>query len=582
MAGKCILFADADQQALQEFRGIMGPEWHVTNVTDGNAALVEMESRPADVIVACIDLPGLDGAELLNRIRVAHPETVRFIGASRDTKQRVIGHMVGGHQFLAKPFDGKSLKTTIERSVSTNHLIVNATMRELISSIRTLPTIPSLYLEVISALNNPNATTEEVGAIVAKDMAMTTKMLQVLNSAYFSLPQPITDPAEAVGLLGFESVKSLIMSVKLMSQYDKVKPVYFSIDSIWKHSTNVAWIAKQFAILEVGDPVLAASAYTAGLTHDLGKVILAANFDQQYSGAHALARKQQLPLWEVEREIFGATHGELGAYLFGLWGMPADIIEAAAFHHQPSRAPTKTFSPLTAVHAANALEYEGNPGSSGLVAATFDLDYLRGLGLGDRLDTWRDAVSSISTPAPQPQRRSQPVSTKVSSTEPASPVMAATTDSQEQAVGSARSWSWIKVLYGALGVAAVVGLIGWLSYIQPESAETQTKAPITTPVAVAVPSPPKPAVVPAPVAKAAPLPVVAPTPVRVVLPSAADMAFNDLKLQGIFFSAHRPAAIVNGRLTHVNESVAGCRVVAISSTSVTFEFQSHRRTISLK
>ena len=406
MAGKRILFADADKTAFEEFCKAMGSQWQVAYVASGMAALTEMQNQPCDIVVACIDLPELDGAELLNHIRVSYPETIRFISAPADMKERVISSMVGGHQFLAKPFDPVTLPLTIERSISADYLIVNANMRELVGRIRTFPTIPSLYLEVIAALNNPDATTvRRSGAIVAKDMAMTTKMLQVLNSAYFSLPRSITDPAEAVGILGFETVKSLIMSVKLMSQYDKIKPVYFSIDAIWRHSTRVARIAREFTLVEIGDPTLSAAAYTAGLMHDLGKVILAANFDQQYSGAHALAKRQGLPLWDEEKDNFGANHGEIGAYLFGLWGMPQNIIEAAALHHHPIRAHEKTFSPLTAVHIANALEYEDNPGSDGLIVPVLDMDYLAELELVDRIDTWREALRSTNEAPPRPAVR---------------------------------------------------------------------------------------------------------------------------------------------------------------------------------
>ena len=257
--------------------------------------------------------------------------------------------------------------------------------------IRTFPTIPSLYLEVINALKDPNASTDKIGAIISKDMAMTTKLVQVINSSYFGLPRTITDPTEAVGILGFETVKSLIMTVKLLSQHDKVKPVYFSIDNIWKHSTNVAHTAKALARLETGDAQTRGHAYTAGLMHDMGKVILAANFDEQYHKAHVVARKEQRPLWEVEKDILGASHGEIGAYLLGLWGMSAEVVKVAAMHHYPLRAGDTEFTALTAVHVANALEYEGDANLDGMSVAVIDTVYLQQLGLEERIDSWRRA-----------------------------------------------------------------------------------------------------------------------------------------------------------------------------------------------
>jgi len=594
MAEKRILFADADAAVAEEFYHILGPQWHVTGVASGMAALAEMQKQPHDVVVASSDLPELDGTELLNHIRVAYPKTIRFITASADKKERAIGHVVGGHQFISKPFDKTTLRSTIERSLSADSLIVNATMRELVGRIRTFPTIPSLYLEVINALKNPDATTAEIGAIIGKDMAMTTKMLQVLNSAYFSLPQAITNPAEAVGILGFDTVKSLIISVKLMSEYDKIKPVYFSIDNIWRHSTNVAWIAKEFAFVESGDAALAASAYTAGLMHDLGKVILAANFDQQYSGAFTLARKQQMPLWEVEKEIFGASHGEIGAYLFGLWGMPQEIIEAAALHHHPSQASKIIFSPLTAVHVANALEHANNSNQDDVVAPALDLQYLGELGLADRLDDWREAVCNSNSNFVRPRPRGAK-STAERKVQPAPPMASAAARHEEDATVSAiRRWTWINVFYVALGSASVICLLCWLqfkrlernaSYAALDSPIANPKSNLQSPAAPVLAQPPPPSKVPAVAstgAEAVAVQTSVPPPATPVQQSPEDLAFNELKLQGIFFSAGNPTALINGTLAHVNEIVHACRVSEINPDSVTFEFQGKRKTLSLK
>jgi HD-like signal output (HDOD) protein len=396
MAEKRILIADADPKAPEQFRQAMGESWVVTGVADGNAALAEAQNQSYDVFVANFDLPGIGGAELLNRLRGINPKAIRFIAAAEVFKEKVMCHVLGGHQFLTIPFDAATLRNLIERALATDYGM-SSSMRELVGRIRTFPTIPSLYTDVVNALKDPNASTEEIGAIIAKDMAMTTKLVQVLNSAYFGLSRTITDPTEAVGILGFETVKSLIMTIKVLSQYDKVKPVYFSVDNIWRHSTQVARTARVMALLETSDNDCSATAYTAGLMHDLGKVILAANFDSQYHGAHTVARKQQIPLWDVEKDIFGATHGEIGAYLLGLWGMSAEVIRVAALHHHPIRGGDTAFTALTAVHVANVLE-NGEKGEDGLPPALLDMDYLENLGLQDRVQLWR-AVRHEPDPA---------------------------------------------------------------------------------------------------------------------------------------------------------------------------------------
>jgi HD-like signal output (HDOD) protein len=575
-----MLVADPNAKACEEFRQALGDSWVVAGAASSSAALAETQKQRFDAVVANYTLPDLGGAELLDRIRAATPETLRFIAAKTADKEKVMNDVLGGHQFLAIPFDRATLKISIERSLAANSGM-SQSMRDLLGRIRTFPTIPSLYLEVINALQSSNATTAEVGAIIARDMAMTTKLVQVLNSAYFGLSRTITDPTEAVGMLGFETTKSLIMAIKLLSQYDKVKPVYFSIDHIWRHSTNVARTAKALALLETGDPDCSSTAYTAGLMHDLGKVILASNFDTQYHAAHDLARKQNLPLWVVEKDIFGATHGEIGAYILALWGMSAEVVKVASLHHDPLRAGDKTFTALTAVHVANALEYEETPDVDGLPAPMFDMAYLQDLGLENRVDLWREARREQESARAESVAQRTPLATKradkVVRPEPPPPTnkfLPATLP--PGAVLLRDLWKWLAI---GLGVTATLVFLARVEVVRLENsmeqAQQTTESPpaarteITATTTHTVVQPP------AAVVRPSPKPVAAPPR------DPAAKAFDDLKLQAIFFNSSHPSALINGRMTAVNQNVAECRVLEIRPSSVTLAYQDQRRTLLL-
>jgi putative nucleotidyltransferase with HDIG domain len=594
MAEKRILIADADTKAHAEFRQTLGDAWEVVGAATGNAAIEEAKKQPFHVIVANYDLPDLNGAELLNHFRASYPKTLRFIAAGAALKEKVMSDVVGGHQFLSIPFDSATLKTSIERSMATDYGMSNS-LRELVGNIRTFPTIPSLYVEVANALKDPNVSTEKVGAIIGKDMAMTTKLVQVLNSAYFGLPRVITDPTEAVGILGFETVKSLVMTVKLLSQYDKVKPVYFSIDNIWKHSTNVARTARIIALLETGQNDCASLAYTGGLMHDLGKVILAANFDGQYHGAHNVARKQQMPLWEVEKDIFGATHGEIGAYLLGLWGMSEQVVNVAAMHHHPLRAGDTSFTALTAVHAANALEYEGATEADGLPIPVIDMEYLRQLGLDERVDLWRAArhdpekiTSENKVKRPKTAAKSADAAPAPQAKNPAPATSIAAPS------GFQGTWKWVGI---GLGIAAALVLLARMQIVQsenkiehPDTQKTADTQPAPKQETATVVTPVKPVEQPKP---APALPTNAPTlvamqtapaatPAPTAAPAPVKTALEKLELQAIFYSADHPSALISGTLASVNEEVSKCRILDISPSSVTLEYQDHRRTIKLR
>ena len=183
------------------------------------------------------------------------------------------------------------------------------------------------------------------------------------------------------------------MSIKLLNQYDRTKTGEFSIERLWQHNTAVAHSARRLALLQTGNRALAEEAFAAGLMHDVGKAVLAGNFSEQYQGAQSLARKRQIPTWEVEKEIFGASHGEVGAYLLGLWGLPLNILEAAALHHQPARTASKVFTGLTAVHVANVLEHEAAASQfEGEVAPKIDMEYLADIGMMERLRPWCEEI----------------------------------------------------------------------------------------------------------------------------------------------------------------------------------------------
>jgi HD-like signal output (HDOD) protein len=392
MTQKHILLADADANALEEFRQALGEQWIVKLAGTGAAALEELKRQPYDGLVASLYLPDLGTAQFLNKVRGKYPKTVRFVVASEKDRERVVKEVLGAHQFLIRPFDADGLRTIIERALAFDLWMESDKLHKLVARMRSLPTVPALYLEIVAALKSPDSTTEEVGEMISKDMAITTKLLQVINSAYFGLPRTVTSAAEAVGLLGFETVKSMVMAVKLLNHYDRLKIADFSVEQLWKHSTEVAHHARKLVLIQTGDRMLAEEAFTAGLMHDVGKAVLAANFTEQYHGAQSLARKQHIPMWEVEKEIFGASHGEVGAYLLGLWGLPLGVLEAAALHHQPARAANKVFTSLTAVHAADVLQHESEPQVEGEAPPNIDVEYLAEIGMLECLPAWREEV----------------------------------------------------------------------------------------------------------------------------------------------------------------------------------------------
>ena len=293
---------------------------------------------------------------------------------------------LGSHHFLQKPLDAQTLASALSRADAINQYVRNDRIQSLVSRMRTLPSRPSLYLEVMRELRSPTASAATVGELVEKDLAISTKLIQVVNSAFYGLAQQVTDPAVGVLLLGLETTASLVLSIEAFARFDKVKPIYFSMDKVWKHSQSVAASAKKIAELLSNDQDVARNAFTAGLLHDIGKLALALNFEEQYQGALKLAEKQKLAAFEVEAQVFGETHAETGAYLLSVWGLPLPIVEAVARHHNPARSMDKVFSASTALHIAEQLEYSEDPARRGSRDIIVDFDYPPALQISGRIE----------------------------------------------------------------------------------------------------------------------------------------------------------------------------------------------------
>ena len=152
--------------------------------------------------------------------------------------------------------------------------------------------------------------------------------------------------------------------------------------------------AKMIAGMQSKDRGVQSDAFVSGLLHDVGKLVLAANFPEEYSTAILNAGESAVSTSALEYEIFGASHADVGGHLMALWGLPSSVVEAIAFHHHPSKSSSGGFSPLTAVHVADAIVR--HKAAEPTASLDVDFSYLWKIGLFDRLTTWRSADPSQS------------------------------------------------------------------------------------------------------------------------------------------------------------------------------------------
>jgi putative nucleotidyltransferase with HDIG domain len=247
-------------------------------------------------------------------------------------------------------------------------------IKKTISEMDAIPSVPFLYTEVMKELQSPEPSVHKVGKIIAQDPSMTAKILQLANSAFFGCRRQISNTLDAVAYLGLDCVQHLTLAVHAFSQFTPAKISSFSIERLWEHSISTAALTKKIAEEEGAGKAIAEDAFTCGLLHDIGKLMFACKLTDKYEVAVGIAKLKAIPLWMAEQQTFSTTHAEVGAYLLGLWGLPDAIVEAVAYHHRPMDSKNEIFCALTALHAAECLNY--NQLFQGIVAPQPDMNYL--------------------------------------------------------------------------------------------------------------------------------------------------------------------------------------------------------------
>ena len=254
-----------------------------------------------------------------------------------------------------------------------------------IGNTESLPSAPVVYQELTDELASAEPSIGRIGEIVAQDPAMSAKILQIVNSAFFALRREVADIGQAVTMLGTDTIMALALTAHLFAQDNLTSGQQAVVEQVWNDSLKVANLAKALAAGDGGSHALAQEAFLAGLLLDSGVLVLAMSYPEHASGSWGMDEA-------IERELFGASHSLIGAYLLNIWGLPDVIVEAVAFHHEPSRASGTENRVLAYVHAADALHCAA-PGEP----PVFDLAFLDAAGLTERQEAWAQVAAEAES-----------------------------------------------------------------------------------------------------------------------------------------------------------------------------------------
>ncbi len=385
---KRVLFVDDDEFLLDGLRDALRPQrrrWGMTFVPGAAEAIAVLEAAPQNVVVSDLRMPGVDGAALLARVREIDPSAVRIVLSGQADLEMLARAAGVAHRLLAKPCEVEDLVEMIDRSCVLQELITRVESKRRTGGSSALPSVPRLYARLTQLLGSGEATAADAAAIVEEDMAVAAKVLQLANSAYFGRRQPVAKLRDAVAYLGLDALRALALSAAVFQEFRVDPPIpRFDLEALQLHCSRVAHLARAIAAEQESH----FDVFAAGLLHDVGLLVLAAEDRDALAEILAKAEAEGRAVHDVERELRYCSHAEIGAHLLALWGLPCTVTDAVAHHHQ-TPPPESPFDGVAIIYLANALIVEAEAGPEA-AAPGIDPEYLEQAGLTSDLPRWRE------------------------------------------------------------------------------------------------------------------------------------------------------------------------------------------------
>jgi HD-like signal output (HDOD) protein/ActR/RegA family two-component response regulator len=343
---KRLLFVDDDPNILTGLRNVLRSkrrEWDMVFAIGPEEALAQLANTSFDVVITDMRMPRMDGAALLARVKAMQPWAVRMILSGQTDLESTMKSVLVAHMFLSKPCDPTLLQTVVGRACHLNEILRSAELRAIAGEVEMLPSAPKTYVALNAAMAAPTCSVTTLAQIIERDVGLSAKLLQLVNSAFFGLPKRISSLHDTVTYLGVTTIRNLALALETFSSATKSSGLSEAeLEALQAHCLLTGQIARQIAAKLAPKEE---GAFLAGVLHDVGWLL---NIKATtHLGCSSPA----------ERAL-------LGAYLLGLWGLPHSIMEAVAYHKDPTLIEHSTFELVDIVHLADHFASELRPGKT--------------------------------------------------------------------------------------------------------------------------------------------------------------------------------------------------------------------------
>jgi HD-like signal output (HDOD) protein len=326
--------------------------WEVILAHTGSEALQVLDRDQVDIVMSDLNLPDMEGIELIRQTRERQPGAVRIALADptmAEWTEKVEGDL---HRLFIKPLEPDFLIGVVESLDIEDDATSVRAVRAFVGGLGRIPTLPSLYAELVALLQREDAGMGEVARLIRRDLGVASQVLKLANSVHCASDRPVSEIGQALAMLGVDTLRSLVLFRGLISSFESSRPQGLDLEQLWHHSFQVATGVRKLVVLE-GETQLADLAFSVGLLHDIGLVVLATDPSQRYRAILEQAQSSRVPLAVLEHDTYGVDHAQIGAHLLNLWGLPPVFCRPVREHHAPP-AGGEGFPLSAALHLADA------------------------------------------------------------------------------------------------------------------------------------------------------------------------------------------------------------------------------------
>ncbi len=367
----------AMRDAMASALGDQREHWDVRFVERADELRAAIAGGGVDVVLASADATA-SLPSLLSEVELRDPGALRVVLGDRIEDVGVLDASALAHRFVARPVDLPWLLDDLAAQVRRREVTSRSEALRLALGDTALPSSPSLWLALSKVVDDPEVGAAELAEIVEGNVAVTAKALQLANSAWFGLPRRVSRIEDAVVLLGSRALQALVLAAEVSASLGA------EVDADWLAAFEQDATAVARAARVVAPPALRQDAVAAALLHDVGTLLLMRHHPEVMRVAVTMPLAQRL---QLETDLVGATHAEVGALLLAAWGLPDSLVDGVLAHHSPWAGVRGELDLAGIVHVADALVRDR------ATVADVGLPYLDRLEAHAWLEVWMDALA---------------------------------------------------------------------------------------------------------------------------------------------------------------------------------------------